>query len=950
MKIRAKHLIVILLAVLMATASLVIVSHAKQASKGNKGTQILGWCYHDGRISRTTSSMCTGQKGRFFENKNDAQAYLEAQAPGFCCVNGRITASKKSDCLKVKGRFFKDKKAAASWRDLQQVGWCCLNGKILSMKKGNCLKRKGRFFSGKTEAAKYCRDHQPCWCCRDGRVVKTVWGKCGGTGGRAFKDRKAADDWCDLHQSGWCCLDGKITEMLKIDCLKRKGRFYKDKQAAFNSIALPLLIVEKITLKNGTIHLSLNNKGNGKLTAKDYRVGTLSLWFGKVMKSWPLGKIDPRGNLNRGREVTFDTGRKITGRTAVQVAFNYVPGKGASAVLTPPLSGLTKREKALSPNSVVMAGKVKPNVSAPSSAVRRLDRGISILNPVDHGRYYQGETIYIIYRITNEEVTSGTITFSVENRENGHTIGTATASVTSRRTGGPIPLALLENAPVGQHYFLSARHSASESPAYGESDEFEVTRNSVRIDFPAPDRDEIFHRNGTIPVQYRFNRRVAPAVITFQLYHEGAVVATQTRDYHPAPANRRETLYAFNFAIPSDAPHGGYTILATHPHANGFTSKFSILPIGEGSGSAAWGIHISRLRENCMRGSTQTITWVLHGDYPEMRNFTVQLMKGSEVVETIPSDSAQWHGSSKSYSLSWLVSTELALASDYRIKISERNSPVEGVSDFFNVTGSIEVLFGGGTRYLSNRAVIRFRRSISLNPVRIVVVDRSGNEVMAIRNSEHVSSNDEQSYEWKIGANTNDNGVWYYSSNGGSPLHGGQDYAIRVIDTRDPANYGQGSYFHVLYPGIRVSTTEAGRNAIRIHWTAEGLDDSGRVGIFCVFLSTAPAGGVSRYWDVPVNGIMTNAFPIGISRSKPASGSLRWRFGHTCEDRYPPCYKFPNVRNNPAHIIVALRGFGEVVYGYSNSFELSTHGCRWIGDSRPWNPQRHRGGSGRLGE
>jgi len=305
MKIRAKHLTAILLAVLMITASLVIVSHAKQASKGNKGALILGWCYHNGRIFRASPSMCTGQKGQFFKNKKDAQAYLDAQAPGFCCVNGRVITSKKGDCLKTKGRFFKDKKTAASWCDLQQAGWCCLNGKILSMKKGSCLKKKGHFFSGKTEAAKYCRDHQPGWCCLDGKITKTLKIDCLKKKGKFFKDQKSANNWCKTQIPGYCCIDGKVLPMKKGDCLKRQGHFFKDKKATADWCDLQqagwcCLNGKILSMKKGSCLKKKGHFFSGKTEAakycRDHQPGWCCL-DGKVTKMLKIDCLKKKGKF-----------------------------------------------------------------------------------------------------------------------------------------------------------------------------------------------------------------------------------------------------------------------------------------------------------------------------------------------------------------------------------------------------------------------------------------------------------------------------------------------------------------------------------------------------------------------------------------------------------------------------------------------------------------------------
>lgn len=937
MKNRARRGIIFILALLMITAGFALSSYAKQASKGTNGSQILGWCCESGKVFRRTPSMCSKHKGHFFKDKKAAETWIDAQTPGWCCLNNTAASMKKSDCQKRKGHFFIDKNTAASWCDLHTTGFCCLDGHVLSMEKGLCLQKKGTF----------------------------------------SKNRQKAESVCAIH--GWCVLKGRAFAATKKACRLKKGRFFTRKTEAARAartatgsgkttpaitgkttpapIVSPLLSVERITLKNGTIHILIKNKGKGKITRQHYGRGTLSLKTGRISRRWPLAKVDPGKGLNQGKAVFFDTKVKLLTQATVQAGFSLVPsGKFKSARLTPPI--IINAHKASPPGkarrapSMMLAGKVKPKTPAHSPVPMELVRGIHILNPVGGGKYYQGETLYILYRITDEDVTSGSITFTVTDRTS--TVGTATVPVTSRRVGGPVPLTLRENTPIGR-YAVIAQHSASESPAYGESNEFEVTRNSARIDFSAPARGEVFHRNGTIPVRYKFNRRVEPGTVTFQLYHAGTVIATQTREHHPAPANRQEITYTFNFEVPPESPDGDYTLFATHPRATGFTPRFAVASIGEGGTgtAAAWEIHSRSLAGGSYpRGSTQPLSWVLHGEYPAERNFIVQLMRGTEIVQTIPSDRAVWHGPSKSYGLDWHVPADLEPGSDYRLKIADRNSPVEWTSRYFQITGPIEVLGGGGTRYLANRAVIRYRiqPNSGIHHVRIAVVDRSGNEVMGISNNlyaESSSSVREYSFEWGLGANGKDGSVWYYDAEIGSPLHGGHDYAFRVMDASDHSIYGQGMYFTVLYPGIRVRTTKDGRNAVQIHWEGDGLDGSARINIFCIFVGDVAGGGADNYAWVPVRAIMTNACPIPISSHQPVSGNFHWRFGETSQPPYPYCSRFKNVSENPARIVAYPAGFGALIYGVSNLFDLSTHGCRWGNGATPLRPSHHSG-SGRL--
>jgi hypothetical protein len=149
-------------------------------------------------------------------------------------------------------------------------------------------------------------------------------------------------------------------------------------------------------------------------------------------------------------------------------------------------------------------------------------------------------------------------------------------------------------------------------------------------------------------VRYQFNQRVETGTINFQLFHDGTVLAEQTHEYHPGGAgNAPEPIRTPHLSVPSGVPHGGYTILATHPKASGFSPVFAIAPIGEGGPGTptAWRIHgitPGHMPLSWPRGSTHPMVWRIDGDYPDEREFIVQLKRGGRTVLTIPSDGAVW--------------------------------------------------------------------------------------------------------------------------------------------------------------------------------------------------------------------------------------------------------------------------------------------------------------------
>ncbi len=917
MKNQAKHLIIFLLVALLGTVGAVISSHARQASKGGKGGQTIGWCCKSGKTVKTTAAMCSKQKGHFFATREAAESYCDAQTPGYCCLNGKVVSSNKGNCLKNKGHFFKKKNAADLYCEMSQPGYCCIDHKVSKMKKGECLKKKGKFFTDKTKATSAC------------------------------------------ELKGWCLLNNRIFEITRRTCLTRRGRFFAKKTEAQKALRLakqkqklspgpgtpekpalfPLLSVEKIYLKDGIVHLRVRNKGKGKFTRGHYDKGRLMLSLGAKNKTWSLSRIDPKGALNKGKYVEFDTGFKLTRRAKVQVSTAQLPsGKSKTSLLTPSerlkqktastfSTGHTKKTP-VSP--LMMAKRAKP--SPPSMVPMILDRGIHILNPVGPAKYYQGETIHIIYEITREDVSDGDITFSVLSRT-GTNAGTITVPA---HPGVPALLTLREDTPIGR-YYISASHSASD--AYGESDEFQITRNLARIDFLEPSRDDVQHTGGTMTVRYQFNRRVEPGTITFQLYHNGSVEAEQTQEYLPEGAGTmHQAIHTLHFEIPSGISYGNYTILATHPKASGFVT-FPIRPIGEGGASeggggthTAWEIRLvtpGHTPISWPRGSTQIIAWRINGHYPAERAFLVQLKRGADTVLTIPAERAIWHGASESYSLSWPIPADLSPASDYRIKVVDRNGPTEGISETFSVTGPIKVMHGGGVRYIANPTVIRFQWPLEhshtgVRSVRISVVDESGTEVMVLSRNQGVFSGNEQRFTWNIGGNRVSEGQWIFHGEE-VPLHGGSHYAIRVSDTSDPSNYGLGSYFEVRYAGFRVWTNTSGcRHGRQIHWESP-LDASVRVSVVCLYVSGNSSCGAAQSF---FHEIMRYCGEIWISYDQPPSGSLCWRFGESSSGGYPYCSCFTNDRGIPANIVVYPNGFRNYVYGLSSMFHLPDRGCR----------------------
>jgi len=190
MKARTKRMGIFFLIAFFVTTGFALSSYARQTSKGQKTTQVTGYCCLGGKVFPSVKDDCLKRKGRFFTGKKAAENYCEAQTPGYCCLDGKVLSLKKSDCLKRKGHFFTSKKTAATWCDAQTPGYCCLNGRIFQAIKGDCLKKQGKF----------------------------------------FKDKQAAYKVCE--PKGWCVLNGGIQLLTQKACKQKQGRYFSKKQEA----------------------------------------------------------------------------------------------------------------------------------------------------------------------------------------------------------------------------------------------------------------------------------------------------------------------------------------------------------------------------------------------------------------------------------------------------------------------------------------------------------------------------------------------------------------------------------------------------------------------------------------------------------------------------------------------------------------------------------------------
>lgn len=218
-----------------------------------------------------------------------------------------------------------------------------------------------------------------------------------------------------------------------------------------------------------------------------------------------------------------------------------------------------------------------------------------------------------------------------------------------------------------------------------------------------PREGDVFHRGGSISINYRFIRvvLVAGGDIVFSLMDENGdeVVSTTVKNtylnYSPRWYYREVVL-----EVPGNVSYGEYHILASHSAsgAEGESDVFSIQGIGEGHPGhpgtpSTWAIQNvtpGRVPVSWPRGSIKLITWRIDGAYPSERAFLVTLMRGAESVRTFSAGRAVWKGIFETYSLNCIMPTDIPLASDYRIKVVDRNGPTEGISEReFSVTRPI---------------------------------------------------------------------------------------------------------------------------------------------------------------------------------------------------------------------------------------------------------------------
>ncbi|GEM_PF-6987483 len=482
-----------------------------------------------------------------------------AEKTGWCCRNGKVFSSTRSACQQKKGRFFTDRKQAMACADAETKGYCCARGRVLAMKKQDCQKRKGFFSTDKARASKYCEDRQAGWCCRNGRIFLTKKTDCLKKKGAFFVDKRVAAKKC--APSGWCLWKGKVHRSTKADCLKKKGRFFATRAEAMRaekfrkaglkpaaSAASPSsiqLMVERVYVKDGTVRLRIRSKGRGRLSLEEYRNGRLVLKLDNTSRSWSLDKIDPRGQLNRGRYVEFNTGMHLSARSRAQVTFARLPGTKKTALLTPSAGKTMKQKKLLgqtllpaSSSLATMRGKRKKTAgSTPAMVPRTLDQGFLITFPREGDVIHRGQSLRVQYRYTRPGTAEGHIIFRLKRMPEGTahavfikmidspgmTMEDGLQEVSFTVPGG-------DGVPYADNYIIEAEHS--ESDAYGLSDMFAIQPNAIgeggasgtgppHVELLSPKGGEHWPESGTtLRIRWRYHGPLEDAPSTWRI--EGA--------------------------------------------------------------------------------------------------------------------------------------------------------------------------------------------------------------------------------------------------------------------------------------------------------------------------------------------------------------------------------------------------------------------------------------------
>ena len=485
-------------------------------------------CLHD-RVAAMKKGACEQKKGVFFRQRQKALGYCDQHRQGFCCLGAKVVAMEQGACKRKNGRFFPKRENAARFCAENQPGFCCLHDRVAAMKKGVCKQKKGVFFKGKKAAAAYCRDQQRGFCCQNGKITSLTRAECAARKGQFSRSRPEAEKTCAPR--GWCLVRGRVFQAARAECRDKKGKFFKTRAGATRAVktmaAAPLAarkrtagsapdhqdlharlrkpmqalpakgraVIGKIFLKNNTIQVQIRKQGKTPPAAAALKNGSLSLVAGKVRKSWPLTRIDPKKSLSRGKPVFFNTGINIRSRTHVRAVLTTAAGTTDADAWLAPLSldkvtgtlhrtapagaSLAARAKPLRAvaGEKPVAAAVKPIMGAgpaPKPATRRIvpksleDHGIRIIRPTG-AAILAGTEITVEYLVTTDVPEGGQVRFYLRDfTDNEWSMGSF--AVPAEGSAGSFTWRLPRSLATDSAYFVHAIIGET----WGRSDYFRI--------------------------------------------------------------------------------------------------------------------------------------------------------------------------------------------------------------------------------------------------------------------------------------------------------------------------------------------------------------------------------------------------------------------------------------------------------------------------------------------
>ena len=146
----------------------------------------------------------------------------------------------------------------------------------------------------------------------------------------------------------------------------------------------PVLVIQDVYLKEGILHVKIQNQGKGRVSATAYAKAKLHVapQDVKIPWSWSLMKVDPkRSSFIRG--VDFDTGKAITGQTAIRAWLEHVPTSGEWKGALGPLIRLSKGRMHVPPSEAgkALTSGTKKKPTGPEKGLRPLISSGGIQRP-----------------------------------------------------------------------------------------------------------------------------------------------------------------------------------------------------------------------------------------------------------------------------------------------------------------------------------------------------------------------------------------------------------------------------------------------------------------------------------------------------------------------------------------------------------------------------------------